>query len=1197
MISVGNGSIYRVFPLCPPVSPQFCTQALITCTNLHSTHLPYTPTMVDPEQVVCPGCHRSYGYTQGFNQHLLKNKECPLAETHQGEGCVEFAWHEGRLVTRVAPPSKRRCLPQTSPVLATRGVSYGSRAVGCLPHHPEESEDARSLSPGEAADVAAYYTRVSHLGGAAGRSVPHQAEVEGSEEPQHVEFPDPGEETDLFPLFTTPPTSPTPSCSSPVPSGGVDSSIYEQRQKFIQANFGLPLPATKTFTAQVELASLLRNANTSIYVHDAVRDWVNKSVGEGGANFKEHPLVARTTFLSDLNKRFDAHGTAPIKREVALPSGKKVTLVLHDFSQMLYSLLTDESLMIDENLLFCDNNPFAVPPPKPEKYGDVNTGSCYRQAYIRMCTVEGRDVLLPIILFIDKTVTDLHGNLSLEPVSFTIGILTREVRNQARAWRPLGYVQNQSLHPSEGGLGVSIDYHFMLKEIFKSLVEVQAKEGIQWDLSYRGTVYHVVFKLPVLFIIGDTEGHDKMVGKYLNRTKMVKRLCRYCDTPNEETDNPFFKYRYVNQAEVENYLRTGNLEALKAMSMHPLPNGNAFHTLLYADDKRGVHGATPAEILHMILLGLFKYACSQLFGQANQRKSKKKPATGPNKSPPVEDPLSSEEEPDLEEEPESDLEEDPEFDEVDNTLEDNVLEEGELFYSAPEDGVATTRCKTFNGKKLRTLFDSAVQTHGLALQRQSDRDLPRSRFRQGIVKCTKRAAHEEVGVVIVVLLIFTSHKHPVADMLFEQLGEQRVAAFIQLFEYLLTFEAWLRQPEFTHAELRSAIIYLPNMLEFYKKVVNRRIGRGMKISKFHMPLHLVDDIKRFGSPQNVDSSVGEKNHITMAKQPAQNTQRRPDSFEFQTAQRYQENVSIERAARMYGRSKPGYKSAVPASVTEGGELYVTAGTHFLLGFETMFQISHCKRRPAHPQLQNSRWVELLRSKVMPFVVLDDEGFLHCYTEIKSKGSSGTSSGNGADVKDDIFRASPNFMGRQWYDWAYIYWGKHDGSIPAHLRLFFTVTKFRPNVQSITVIENNNYLDHVGIFAVADCLHQGLTTIPSNSKLYGDNFKAHQGSRLVSWAKKEEDEDTDGLSRLYVVPVKGIDGPVIAIPDHDPPEEQTELTEEEEAEAALDPSRQKQSPYLFLSSPSSWNSEFNDIAKEYKSKLDASKKSKARTRTQ
>ena len=540
-----------------------------------------------------------FGFSRGFALHLLKNKRCPLAETNQGGATVDFAWHDGQLLTRIidAPPSTAAPPPKRQHRLPTTPA-------------PAEAEDAanfRDVSPRIAQMVSTYCARVHHLNTPDPAASHQRHEPEGSVD----EDIDPAE-------WTTPPPSPNCPSSAPCPSFGPDVSLYEQRRKFHEANEGLPLPVTKTFRAQVKLTSLLRNANTSVYVHDAIRDWLKDSVVTDGADFKKHPLLSRASFLSDLNLRFDSEGTKPIQKSVLLPSGKEVTLVLHDFSQMLYSLLTDETIMTDENLLFCDNDPYAVPPKQPDFYADVNTGSCYRQAHIKMCTVAGRDVLLPIILFIDKTVTDLHGNLSLEPVSFTLGIFTRQLRNQARAWRPLGYVQNQSLHPSEGGLGVSTDYHFMLKEIFKSFSEVQSTEGVKWDLFYRGKVYHVVFKLPVLFIIGDTEGHDKMVGKFLNRTKLVKRLCRYCNTPNEQSDDPFYKYCYVNQAEVEKYLTTRNLEALQEMSMHPLPNGNAFHALIYADDKRGVHGATPAEILHMILLGLFKYACSQLFGQANQ---------------------------------------------------------------------------------------------------------------------------------------------------------------------------------------------------------------------------------------------------------------------------------------------------------------------------------------------------------------------------------------------------------------------------------------------------------------------------------------------------------------------------------------------------------------------------------------------------
>ena len=53
----------------------------------------------------------------------------------------------------------------------------------------------------------------------------------------------------------------------------------------------------------------------------------------------------------------------------------------------------------------------------------------------------------------------------------------------------------------------------------------------------------IYFKIPVLYIIGDTEGHDKICGRYLSRSN-ISRLCRCCNVPFEETDNPEFKYKY-----------------------------------------------------------------------------------------------------------------------------------------------------------------------------------------------------------------------------------------------------------------------------------------------------------------------------------------------------------------------------------------------------------------------------------------------------------------------------------------------------------------------------------------------------------------------------------------------------------------------------------------------------------------------------
>jgi hypothetical protein len=64
-----------------------------------------------------------------------------------------------------------------------------------------------------------------------------------------------------------------------------------------------------------------------------------------------------------------------------------------------------------ENLVFCDN-----PLENPNSYNklmitDVNDGSFYKNAYTYYCSNQEKDVLCPLILCIDKTLTDAKGSL------------------------------------------------------------------------------------------------------------------------------------------------------------------------------------------------------------------------------------------------------------------------------------------------------------------------------------------------------------------------------------------------------------------------------------------------------------------------------------------------------------------------------------------------------------------------------------------------------------------------------------------------------------------------------------------------------------------------------------------------------------------------------------------------------------------
>ena len=94
-----------------------------------------------------------------------------------------------------------------------------------------------------------------------------------------------------------------------------------------------------------------------------------------------------------------------------------------------------------------------------------------------------------------------------------------------------------------------MDYHVMMDKILESLKSVQ-NEAIAWNLYYQKNYIKVYLRCPVLFIIGDTDGHDKLVGKYSNRNNTA-RLCRYCDCPFDETDDPNYTYTYYKQKDIQ----------------------------------------------------------------------------------------------------------------------------------------------------------------------------------------------------------------------------------------------------------------------------------------------------------------------------------------------------------------------------------------------------------------------------------------------------------------------------------------------------------------------------------------------------------------------------------------------------------------------------------------------------------------------
>ncbi len=81
------------------------------------------------------------------------------------------------------------------------------------------------------------------------------------------------------------------------------------------------------------------------------------------------------------------------------------------------------------------------------------------------------DVMLPIILYLDKTGTDVLQRYSLEPMLFTTAALNRESRENRRFWRHLGFIpSSKCMEDSKDSLEF---YHQCLTVILRGLKAAQ----------------------------------------------------------------------------------------------------------------------------------------------------------------------------------------------------------------------------------------------------------------------------------------------------------------------------------------------------------------------------------------------------------------------------------------------------------------------------------------------------------------------------------------------------------------------------------------------------------------------------------------------------------------------------------------------------------------------------------------------------
>ena len=660
----------------------------------------------------------------------------------------------------------------------------------------------------------------------------------------------------------------------------------------------------------------------------------------------------RECTLKKAAQLFGVENWKPTNREITLPNCQKtLDVVTYDFLEMVKSLLTDSEVSQDANLLYDDTD---LPGPnsqtledleeripndypnapncrwedidkKTHRLSDLNNGKWYHETYYLKCHGKKNHVLLPIILFADKTFADKRGNLCQEPVLFTLGIFNKATRQRPRAWRPLGFIPNLSLHNKhlkESYKKVD-DYHRCLELILESLVNAQSHEGIKWDFCFKGRSRPVVLVPEVCFLMGDNEGQTKFCAMYQCRTKNVKCVCRHCQVPTHEIHKTYDSNKYAEQdrkeinKNIHKYLHhehdesyAGRMEKKKAwdylheVSHHPVRN--AFEKVSFGYFGVGnVNKACPGDIMHSnnegschatieSIITCYRCNITEALKEAKARKKVKyKEALEKKKKALLH---AQERAKELEKE-------------VHPTVFDESNVEIKITETLSEQELNSYRVFT---DTIRGQVDVMAKKWGFCLQHQSDKSIGRSHFVNGIFSQSKLAAHEVIGQLILFLLTLCSDyasqyfetainpikaNKPVYDGGQKQwMGSDRLGDYIFAIEEELLTISLLKSP-LTVEFVDQYRDYVPSSMFRIKKALNRTVGMGCNTLKFHLKVHRPENLMEYGDLNTIDTHVGEHSHTDTVKRPCDRSSHQARTLDVQSGLRNYENMVINKACQ------------------------------------------------------------------------------------------------------------------------------------------------------------------------------------------------------------------------------------------------------------------------------------------------------------
>ena len=737
----------------------------------------------------------------------------------------------------------------------------------------------------------------------------------------------------------------------------------------------------------------------------------------------------RNTLLNRLFDRYNLRGLIPKMQTITLPSSRAVVSIpCNNAADCIVSLLTDPRFK-PADYLFFDNDPLADPPDELPNLADMNTGDAYLESFRKLIT-KPNQVLLPIPLYIDGAVTGQFTDLPITALKMSLGIHNRTTRDHDYAWRPLGFVPAVRKGKARGKRIFQQTGHLEVEDVMvmdgegdeTSGNDDADQDGIIEEDPAKAQDFHTMIATILESLIQLIE--TGFVWDLVYNGKLYKNIefvlfVPYVKCDTEEADLLCGKYlvrsRFVKH--LCRYCHCPTDEADNPRANYPLKTQKHIEKLIQRGDLAR---------LKQISQQYIKNAWYRVrFHQAND--------AGIHGACPSE--------------------------------KLHAIQLGifkyirEIFFQ-------------YLGKKssLADDINGLAVVYGKSLTRQSERDIPNTNFAQGIQK-GKVMARDFRGILLIMAAVLQSSMGKKLLLQRKKFGgEAGLRDWSLLVELLLEWEAYLCEKTMNRKDVKRLAKKHVFIMYIIRQVAQRTQGMGLKLMKFHSIKHLINDMLLYGTPMEFDTGSNESHHKA-AKYAAKLTQRKEETFNFQTAKRLIEFHCIDLAMQevtfgeqvwtyfddvstiidaktgevVQNGSDSGSSSVTNqdgvASNSDGSSTTGSASDDMeIKTFGTRIQVFEDEEDDFSPSFRflsrsgtvsdcswNNEVIVFLNNLQNLVISYIPEPFLPIRTEHR-RGKT-------------IFRGHPNYRssGRPWKDWVLVDWGPGYGSLPSHIWCFVCLT--------------------------------------------------------------------------------------------------------------------------------------------------------------